>query len=65
MEHNEIMETIYDMKMQLLQVWKKRTSNRDELLSAMQAWCKEAEESGIRVLQEFAQSLKQYSTKMA
>ncbi len=64
-EENEMMETIYDMKMQLLQVWKKRTSSRDELLAAMQDWCKKAEESGIRVLEEFAQSLKQYSTKTA
>ncbi len=62
---DEIMETVYDMKQQLLQVWKKRTSSKDELLSAMQKWCKDAEESGIRSLQDFAQSLKQYSTKLA
>ena len=46
-------------------VWKKRSASSDELLKAMQAWCKEAEESGIRVLEEFAQSLRQYSTKIA
>jgi len=48
-----------------LLVWKKRSASRDELLHAMQAWCKEAETSGIRVLEEFAESLKQYSTKLA
>ncbi len=62
---DEIMETIYHMKQQLLQVWKKRTANKDELLSAMESWCKEAEESGIRALHDFAQTLKQYSTKIA
>ena len=63
--HNEMMEKIYKMKQELQLVWKKRTASRDELLKAMQAWCKEAEESGIRALEEFAQSLRQYSTKLA
>ncbi|MEY8204935.1 MAG: transposase [Bermanella sp.] len=62
---DEIMEKVYHMKQQLLLVWKKRSASREELLSAMQHWCQEAEESGIRVLQDFAGSLKQYSTKLA
>ena len=63
--HNEMVEKVYKMKQELQMVWKKRTASRDELLKAMQAWCKEAEESGIRALEEFAQSLRQYSTKLA
>ncbi len=62
---DEIMEKVYHMKKQLLLVWKKRSSSHEELLDAMQNWCKEAEESGIRALQDFAVSLKQYSTKLA
>ena len=65
LEQNEMMEKVYKMKQELQLVWKKRSASRDELLKAMQAWCKEAEESGIRALEEFAQSLRQYSTKMA
>lgn len=64
-EHNEAMQTIYRMKTELQKVWKKRSASAEELLKAMQAWCDEAEASGIRALQEFAQSLKHYSTKMA
>jgi len=56
---------VYRMKQQLQAVWKKRSASRDELLKAMQDWCNEAEKSGIRALEEFAASLKQYSTKMA
>ncbi len=63
--HNEMMEKIYKMKQELQLVWKKRSASRDELLKAMQTWCKEAEESGIRALEEFAQSLRQYSTTLA
>jgi len=64
-EYDEMMEKIYLMKQELLAVWKKRSASRDELFKAMQAWCQEAERSGIRALEEFADSLKQYSTKMA
>jgi fatty-acid desaturase len=63
-EYDEMVEKVYQMKQQLQQVWKKRSASRDELLHAMQAWCKEAEASGIHALEEFAVSLKQYSTKM-
>ena len=64
-EYDEMMEKIYLMKQELLAVWKKRSASREELFKAMQAWCQEAERSGIRALEEFADSLKQYSTKMA
>jgi fatty-acid desaturase len=64
-EYDEMVEKVYKMKQELQLVWKKRTASRDELLHAMQDWCKEAEESGIRALEEFSHSLKQYSTKLA
>ncbi|MFT6327353.1 MAG: fatty-acid desaturase [Crocinitomicaceae bacterium] len=64
-EYDEMVEKVYQMKQDLQKVWKKRSASRDELLHAMQAWCKEAEASGIHALEEFAASLKQYSTKMA
>jgi hypothetical protein len=64
-EYDEMVEKVYQMKQDLQQVWKKRSASRDELLHAMQEWCKEAEASGIHALEEFANSLKQYSTKMA
>lgn len=64
-EYDEMVEKVYQMKQELQLVWKKRSASRDELLHAMQAWCKEAETSGIRALEEFSYSLKQYSTKLA
>lgn len=64
-DKDEMLETIYNMKLKLQLVWKKRTASSEELYLAMQEWCKEAEESGIRALQDFAKSLRQYSTKLA
>ncbi len=64
-ENNETMETLYRLRRDLQAVWQKRSASRDELLAALQAWCKQAEASGIRALEEFAATLKQYSTRMA
>lgn len=65
MENNETMETLYRLRRDLQDVWKKRSASREELLSELQAWCKQAEESGIRALQEFSMTLKQYTTRAA
>ena len=64
-ENNETMETLYRLRRDLQAVWQKRSASRDELLAALQAWCKQAEASGIRALEDFAATLKQYSTRMA
>jgi len=53
------------LRRDLQAVWQKRSASRDELLAALQAWCKQAEASGIRALEDFAATLKQYSTRMA
>lgn len=64
-DHDDMMHTIYAMKQELQKVWKKRSASSEELLNAMKAWCDEAEASGIKALQEFADSLKHYTTKIA
>lgn len=55
-----LMHQIYDLRMKLQGVWKKRGGNREELLAAFIEWCREAEESGIQVLRDFVEELKSY-----
>jgi len=61
LEKNEMMHKLYEMKQDLQKVWKKRSASSEELIHALEDWCKRAEESGIKALQEFADSLKYYS----
>ncbi len=56
-----LMHQIYDLRVKLQAVWKKRGGNREELLKAFIEWCREAEESGIQVLRDFVEELKSYS----
>ncbi len=46
---------------QLQQVWDRTATSQEALLAALQQWCKEAEGSGIKSLQDFARSLRGYS----
>ena len=49
----------------LAAVLETRSQNASETLHALQAWCHEAEASGIRALQEFSARLKGYSLRAA
>jgi stearoyl-CoA desaturase (delta-9 desaturase) len=62
---NHTLKTIYDFKQKLKAVWTQRSKDQSELLARMQAWCIEAEASGIAALREFSQQLRGYRTQLA
>lgn len=55
------LETVYEYKRRLQAIWQERTLSQEGLVHALQEWCKQAEASGIRALQEFARMLPTYS----
>lgn len=58
---NETLATIYQYRLRLQEIWSRTSRNSAEMLEALKQWCHEAEESGIRALQEFAAKLKAYT----
>ena len=61
---NNNLKTVYQFKLQLKQLWQQSAINHTKRLEALQDWCREAEKSGIKQLQQFSQSLRGYSLKM-
>lgn len=55
------LKTVYDYQQRLIEVWTRKYKNNKEMLRAVAEWCQEAEATGIRVLIEFARSLRNYS----
>ncbi|MDH3412572.1 MAG: fatty acid desaturase [Gammaproteobacteria bacterium] len=51
----------YQFKRRLQAIWQERTASHEGLIRALQDWCREAEASGIRALQDFARTLPSYS----
>ncbi len=56
---------LMEHRARLAAVLETRSQNASETLHALQAWCHEAEASGIRALQEFSARLKGYSLRAA
>ena len=55
------LETVYQFKQQLKEIWSRTSQNQVTRVQRLQAWCVEAEATGIRVLQDFAIYLRGYS----
>tara|TARA_R110002049_G_scaffold252264_1_gene426968 strand:- start:100645 stop:101841 length:1197 start_codon:yes stop_codon:yes gene_type:complete len=55
------LKTVYDYQQRLMELWTRRYKNNESMLKAIAEWCQEAEATGIRVLEEFARSLRSYS----
>ncbi|MCW8398523.1 fatty acid desaturase [Legionella sp. PATHC038] len=60
LEAREQLRVVYAHKQSLQNIWLKTASTQKELIEALQQWCRQAEESGLEVLRQFAQQLKGY-----
>jgi stearoyl-CoA desaturase (delta-9 desaturase) len=60
LEAREQLRLVYSYKQSLQNVWMKTATTQKELIEALQQWCRQAEESGLEVLKQFAQQLKGY-----
>ena len=60
LDASEQLRVVYSYKQSLQNVWLKTATSQKELIEALQQWCRQAEESGLEVLRQFAQQLKGY-----
>ncbi|KTD01590.1 fatty acid desaturase [Fluoribacter gormanii] len=60
LEAREQLRIVYAYKQSLQSIWLKTASSQKELIDALQQWCRQAEESGLDVLRQFAQQIKGY-----
>ena len=56
------LETVYTMKEKLQKIWKRSTLTHENLKNALEEWCKQAEATRIKVLQDFSRKLRTYTT---
>jgi stearoyl-CoA desaturase (Delta-9 desaturase) len=62
---NETLAAIYQYRLRLQEIWSRTSNNSQEMVDALCEWCREAEASGIRALQEFSAQLKAYTVQHA
>ncbi|WP_131782653.1 DesA family fatty acid desaturase [Legionella gresilensis] len=59
----ERLQIVYFYRQSLQNIWLKTATSQKELVEALQQWCKQAEESGLEVLHQFAQQIKNFVPK--
>ncbi|MBT8126203.1 MAG: transposase, partial [Gammaproteobacteria bacterium] len=57
--------TVYRFKQQLRKIWTHTSNSQANRVQRLQAWCTEAEQTGIRVLEDFSQYLREYGLRKA
>ena len=65
LEHNHSLRTVYSFMQRLKALCAQTTGKTESDLSRLQAWCAEAEASGIRALRDFARQLQAYTPQPA
>jgi len=61
----ERLRVAYSYKQSLQAVWLKTASSQKELVDALQQWCKQAEQSGMEYLENFAKQVRSYIPQAA
>jgi len=65
LERYERLRMVYAYRQSLQDIWLKTATTQKELIEALQAWCRQAEESGVEVLRQFAEQIKSYVPRAA
>jgi stearoyl-CoA desaturase (delta-9 desaturase) len=61
LEQSQALETVYQYRQRLREIWEKTASSQENLLQSLQEWVRQAETSGVEALEEFAHTLRGYS----
>ncbi|MCW5626811.1 MAG: fatty acid desaturase [Burkholderiales bacterium] len=59
--HSKVLSTVHTMRQELAQLWQRSTASKEQLVRQLEDWCKRAEASGIRSLQDFSRQLRCYA----
>ncbi|MEJ2107382.1 MAG: fatty acid desaturase [Acidiferrobacteraceae bacterium] len=61
LSRNRRLDTVYQMKIGLQSIWERSSTTQDNLIHALEEWCRQAEDTGIRALREFSRRLRTYT----
>ena len=65
LEDNAALQTVHEFREKLSELWCGANVSNERLLAQLREWCAEAEASGIKVLEDFAERLRSYQLASA
>jgi stearoyl-CoA desaturase (delta-9 desaturase) len=63
LQNSQTLAQVYQFRIKLQAIWNRSSTSQNELLDALQEWCKQAEATGLEALQQFVRQLKTYVPK--
>lgn len=60
LDESHVLATVYEFRLRFQALWDRSTTDPEALLAGLRQWCREAEESGIAALRDFARSMGEY-----
>lgn len=61
LSRSQVLKTVILQRQHLQAVWARSAASHEHLLQSLQDWCAQAEATGIKALQDFAQALRGYT----
>jgi stearoyl-CoA desaturase (delta-9 desaturase) len=61
LDHSQTLATVYQFKQRLKELWLHTAKNQPGRIERLQAWCADAEKTGIAVLEEFSRYIRGYT----
>ncbi len=58
---SEPLRKLIEMRGELASIWQRSNATREQLLAQVQAWCHQAEQSGVKALEEMSLRLRSYA----
>lgn len=63
LSRSETLRTVYEFRARLQRLWESSTASNERLVQGFMEWCHQAEQSGVKALQEFAARMRRYSLR--
>lgn len=61
LQHYATLNTVYEMKHKLKNIWEQSAATHEHLLRALEEWCRQAEATGIKALTDFSLKMRTYT----
>ncbi|MDG1462292.1 MAG: fatty acid desaturase [Gammaproteobacteria bacterium] len=60
LDANQTLKTVHEYRERLMSLWDQANITNENLVAQLKEWCVEAESSGVQVLEDFSQNLREY-----
>ncbi len=61
LKYHATLNTVYEMKQKLQNIWEQSAASQEHLLRALEEWCRQAEATGIKALTDFSMKMRTYT----